>query len=1259
MNIIFLLCLSLHVHAEHEINVPNIYPESSTYISSPGSTWTISCKYRSTKSEIGSIQWITEKVSSTLESRITIEHDYDELNDLYHSVLTLRSVEYLDTGPYTCLAGGKSTTVYLWVDDKENLIDYEGSLHYVNVYRYQRVVLPCRPTHPDVQFRFFKNGVDITDNLLSRLLTYHIEEGLIIANGSLNYHNGQIKCQASREGTIKDLLIILFFKELPEVLPPPAIQLRTPRPIEGENVTLDCRVLFQDYYSSLNLQWLLPHGDGDNQKFIVGKQTTKNFKEPGLVDHTVIYRTLTILNVDITDSGMYTCQLTAAEGSVLVSSPQTRFNLKIYEQDQYRYISDPIFRGDSKIIINDKKFYEKEIRWIFDIEAYPNPEYSLITPNGDEFFFNSDKDKYVFESSDDNKRKKLVINNPSLSDTGAYLFIIRVKDSVLPSLEKSVRLTFLYEKLPELKIKSTNHQNTSYFITNSMYNITCDVLGFPLDFQTFKWVFKPLNGELIQIDDYIYEENHHRYQYKFKAELHNVIAEDDGYYGCSICSLPSNLPHQNQEPICRSKMMDFLRADSIHGHTILSNNTPHNIKEVKVEDELIRGDEVNYFLTCLASTKEFQNVSWWMQQKVSEPWTQIYSSIVTQETLSINSTIFFDADSPAYSGNYECRAFRKNSEDLSIRKAVIKIVPSISPTKSPHNTMNGTKISLEASGVFVLNCDAQGRPIPEVKWMKDGTPFDVESDETVDFGSSNFILFFKYATPKQSGKYSCHIFNRAGEFRAFKEIFVAETRWINSALPMILVVVVIVILALFIFIIFLAICLKRYADKNKKLSAQQVHELIKGHPESMNPDMDIQEQAHLLPYNKDEFEFPRDRLKIGKLLGSGEFGYVKLAQAIGLIPGESITTVAVKSVKPNSDDSYFQILVGELKIMTYLGKHLNIVNLLGAVTSGIDRKEVFIIVEFCEYGNLSKYLSNSHQNFINQINTYTGRYCPDLLSESKNNEYILPNNNNSDNAIDPLITCNVSISNKSSGRSMVSIGNALKTEDLLDWAMQITNGMEYLSQKQVVHRDLACRNILIAKNNVIKICDFGLSRNMYKTYSSSNKKSSPVPVKWLSIESLKYGTFTRRSDIWSFGVVLWEMFTLGRLPYPNMEYGNLLPFLESGKRMEQPMYCPDSIYYRIMRICWSENPSERPSWIAMRDTFEFMVSNKRDMEELATTEEIRHPNLDELLTNIETNGFIVNNPTYLPDSSPHFPPTCGTSHPLEDLNGYLVPKTFT
>ncbi|CAB4065980.1 FLT1 [Lepeophtheirus salmonis] len=868
MNIIFLLCLSLHVHAEHEINVPNIYPESSTYISSPGSTWTISCKYRSTKSEIGSIQWITEKVSSTLESRITIEHDYDELNDLYHSVLTLRSVEYLDTGPYTCLAGGKSTTVYLWVFQKWS--GYNG----------QSFI----PT-----------------------LTYHIEEGLIIANGSLNYHNGQIKCQASREGTIKDLLIILFFKELPEVLPPPAIQLRTPRPIEGENE----------------------------------KQTTKNFKEPGLVDHTVIYRTLTILNVDITDSGMYTCQLTAAEGSVLVSSPQTRFNLKIYEQDQYRYISDPIFRGDSKIIINDKKFYEKEIRWIFDIEAYPNPEYSLITPNGDEFFFNSDKDKYVFESSDDNKRKKLVINNPSLSDTGAYLFIIRVKDSVLPSLEKS-------------------------------------------------------------IDDYIYEENHHRYQYKFKAELHNVIAEDDGYYGCSICSLPSNLPHQNQEPICRSKMMDFLRADSIHGHTILSNNTPHNIKEVKVEDELIRGDEVNYFLTCLASTKEFQN-----------------------HTLEITSVVLLG----------------KIVRIFLYEKAVIKIVPSISPTKSPHNTMNATKISLEASGVFVLNCDAQGRPIPEVKWMKDGTPFDVESDETVDFGSSNFILFFK----------------------------------------------------------------GRYADKNKKLSAQQVHELIKGHPESMNPDMDIQEQAHLLPYNKDEFEFPRDRLKIGKLLGSGEFGYVKLAQAIGLIPGESITTVAVKSVKPNSDDSYFQILVGELKIMTYLGKHLNIVNLLGAVTS------------------------------------------------------------------DPLITCNVSISNKSFRRSMVSIGNALKTEDLLDWAMQITNVLQSLS-------------------------------------------------KWLSIESLKYGTFTRRSDIWSFGVVLWEMFTLGRLPYPNMEYGNLLPFLESGKRMEQPMYCPDSIYYRIMRICWSENPSERPSWIAMRDTFEFMVSNKRDMEELATTEEIRHPNLDELLTNIETNG---------------------------------------
>lgn len=134
--------------------------------------------------------------------------------------------------------------------------------------------------------------------------------------------------------------------------------------------------------------------------------------------------------------------------------------------------------------------------------------------------------------------------------------------------------------------------------------------------------------------------------------------------------------------------------------------------------------------------------------------------------------------------------------------------------------------------------------------------------------------------------------------------------------------------------------------------------------------MSLDEQADLLPYDK-KYEFPRDKLKLGKQLGSGAFGVVVKAEAEGIVAHEESTTVAVKTVKPNADNEVMRALISELKIMIHMGQHLNVVNLLGAVTSNIAKREVLVIVEYCRFGNIQNFLQKHRSFFVNQINPET------------------------------------------------------------------------------------------------------------------------------------------------------------------------------------------------------------------------------------------------------------------------------------------------
>ncbi|XP_068762211.1 fibroblast growth factor receptor 4-like isoform X1 [Montipora capricornis] len=278
-------------------------------------------------------------------------------------------------------------------------------------------------------------------------------------------------------------------------------------------------------------------------------------------------------------------------------------------------------------------------------------------------------------------------------------------------------------------------------------------------------------------------------------------------------------------------------------------------------------------------------------------------------------------------------------------------------------------------------------------------------------------------------------------------------------------------------------------------------------------------------------DFQRLRVFEDEKLGEGAFGIVRKGKYRA--KNGQILDVAVKQLKDTAGVSDDSDLLNEIKIFKQAGQHPNIVNFVGECTKS---DKILLVTELVHGKSLEAFL------------------------KSKKNEF--PDNQ---------------------PRKYENVRFGLSDRHLLEIALQIALGMKHLQEKKCIHRDLAARNVFIDHNHVAKLGDFGLARDISKDGIYTQTSNDRVPWRWLSLESLKDHSYTYCSDVWSFGIVLWEIAAYGEQPYPFIETPcDLKTYLSQGERMSSPKHCCKKMY-KLMSSCWDETPSERPTFAAIAE----------------------------------------------------------------------------
>lgn len=535
---------------------------------------------------------------------------------------------------------------------------------------------------------------------------------------------------------------------------------------------------------------------------------------------------------------------------------------------------------------------------------------------------------------------------------------------------------------------------------------------------------------------------------------------------------------------------------------------------------------------------------------------------------------------PADSGNYMCVVSNAcGSVNHTYNLEVLERLPSrpiINKELSNRTVVQGSEVRLMCSVISDL--------VPYITWLKHSTRYNgvddkgniidrlfiVKEGRNITSSEDPQVLILTNVTERDAGWYTCIAANSLGTSfsTAYLSVTDAEPILLDAEYHAIMVLTVVLLSVMIIGSIVASFVWKKWQKEKRRAIELERAKAITQHwikkviVERQNSDASqepllvptikiehCQSRSRLgsemtssiseyeLPLDAD-WELPRSRLILGESLGEGAFGKVVRAEVQGIKRPDLASTVAVKMLKEGHTDSELMDLVSEMEMMKMIGTHINIINLLGCCTQD---GPLYVVVEYAAHGNLRDYLRNNRP---------------------------------------------------SSGyeRAIGQEVDAITQKDLISFAFQVARGMEYLASKKCIHRDLAARNVLVSEERIMKIADFGLARDIHSQDYYRKTSEGRLPVKWMAPEALFHRVYTSQSDVWAFGILLWEIMTLGGTPYPAVpSVEKLFQLLREGHRMEKPSNCSLEIYM-IMRECWRYQPTQRPTFKELVEDFDRILT---------------------------------------------------------------------